>query len=327
MDTLIRQLTAYLHEVLGIETSVRPWAQAARLPFYLQDQYTFYSATLCERPCVFMVARENSDTPAQIRKHWQTVTTHADAHVIYVVEEILSYNRKRLIEQKVPFVVPGKQLYLPFLAIDLREQFKVSAPTRRRFLSPAAQVVLLRAIYRRDVEGSSAKVLAQRLGYSGMTMTRAVNELADFRFAELEWNGREKCLRIEKTPRELWQLALPHLQNPVKKTTWIKPDNFEGPAQIAGESALAEYTNIAEPVIRTVALAASAWTAIKNQFHIEEVPQAERDCLRVQLWHYGPEIISTGPCVDKLSLWLSLQNIDDIRVEMALAEMMESLEW
>ena len=35
-----------------------------------------------------------------------------------------SYERKRLIEQKVPSIVPGNQLYLPDLGLDLREYFR-----------------------------------------------------------------------------------------------------------------------------------------------------------------------------------------------------------
>lgn len=47
--------------------------------------------------------------------------------------------RKRLIEQKVPLLVPGNQLYLPDLGIDLREYFRKppTAPDTAR--SPATQ--------------------------------------------------------------------------------------------------------------------------------------------------------------------------------------------
>lgn len=39
--------------------------------------------------------------------------------VVYVTTTLASYERKRLVQQKVPFIVPGNQLYLPELAIDL----------------------------------------------------------------------------------------------------------------------------------------------------------------------------------------------------------------
>ena len=329
MNSLVNKAAEYIYEVLGVDLSIQPWQQSAKLPYYLNDQYQFFSISLLNRQCLFMVANVNGDklTPAQVRKHWQTLQDKTGTDVIYIVENVSSYNRKRLVEQKVPFVVPGNQLYLPFLAIDLREQFKTSESSGRRTLSPAAQVVLLLAIYRQGIEGASAKQLAERLQYSAMTMTRAVNELANFELADLEWNGREKCLRFKLAPNELWQVARSYLKNPVKKTTWISPYNFEQPVLLAGESALAEYTDIAAPSMQTMALAASDWNVIKKQYHIQEMPHAELDFLEVQLWHYKPELLSADKCVDKLSLWLSLRHIEDIRVEMALTKMMESMKW
>ncbi len=54
-----------------------------------------------------------------------------------------SFERRALIEQQVAFVVPGKQLYIPELAVDLREHFKqrrteknCSVQQRRRRCSP-----------------------------------------------------------------------------------------------------------------------------------------------------------------------------------------------
>lgn len=37
---------------------------------------------------------------------------------VYILQGLEAYNRKRLIQQKGPFIVPGNQLYLPDLGID-----------------------------------------------------------------------------------------------------------------------------------------------------------------------------------------------------------------
>jgi len=49
------------------------------------------------------------------------IQTKQKDDVVYVRTRMTAFNRKRLIEQKVPFIVPGNQMYLPTLAIDLRE--------------------------------------------------------------------------------------------------------------------------------------------------------------------------------------------------------------
>lgn len=67
---------------------------------------------------------DEEQSPATIRKHVDNLHAYADAQVIYVRERITPYNRKRLIGQKVSFIVPGNQMYLPMMGIDLREHFR-----------------------------------------------------------------------------------------------------------------------------------------------------------------------------------------------------------
>src|ERR1039458_8742698 len=52
-------------------------------------------------------------------RHLEQVCGRCGMEVVYVADAISSYDRKRLIEHKVPFVVPGNQMYLPFMAIKI----------------------------------------------------------------------------------------------------------------------------------------------------------------------------------------------------------------
>jgi hypothetical protein len=47
---------------------------------------------------------------------------------------------------KIPFIVPGNQLYLPDLGLDLREYFRQRSPTAQSALSPSAQAMLITAL-------------------------------------------------------------------------------------------------------------------------------------------------------------------------------------
>ena len=67
---------------------------------------------------------------------------------LFVLDTVGAYERKRLIEDKIPFLAPGQQLYLPDLGLDLREQFRT--PRREHLkISPAAQLVVLACLLRR----------------------------------------------------------------------------------------------------------------------------------------------------------------------------------
>jgi DNA-binding MarR family transcriptional regulator len=343
MNKLLQETKDYLQEVLGlVKGSVKGsvegrddcgelWPEAGKLPFYLQNFYEFKQINLLGKPSLLMISRTSpGETPAIVRKHWKTISDGFDGDVIYVVEGVSSFNRKRFIEQRVPFIVPGNQLYIPMLGLDLREHFKQSKKPEKQWLSAAAQVLVLRELLGRAPQAMPAKELADLLGYSPMTLTRAINELVERDVATAEMIGREKRLEFTHHKQELWQLAKPYLRSPVKKQVWVVEHSAndlikDAEAKFAGESALAEFTMIADPSNKILAVNASEWPGIKKLINIEECEVKDVDCMQIQLWRYSPASITNSTLVDPLSLWLSLNNTNDERIEISRDELLEKI--
>lgn len=333
MTNVLAQAKAYLKQVLGGDSSrVKSWPGAGQLPYYLQQRYTFSCSELLGVPCLFMVCRgQDGETPAVVSKHWLAVSAVYPDDVIYLVQTLGAFNRKRLIEHKVPFIVPGNQLYLPMQGIDLREYFRGSKKTENNWLSAAAQVLVLREVLDRGSAPSArnAKELAKLLGYSAMTLTRAIKELVDRKLATAELVGREKRLVFTKSKQDLWQGAKPYIRNPVKRRIWVAGLAYssllaKGEAKLAGESALANNTTLADPKNPVVAINASDWPGIKKIMRLEERAQRDDDCVELELWLYNPNLITLVDSVDPLSLWLSLSEVRDERIEIALDALIEN---
>lgn len=334
MDKRLQAAKAYLHEVLGVVNGSdgwgEPWAGAVQLPFYLQDQYTFHSVVLLDEPCLLMICRAaDAETPAVVQKHWKLVSGRYAGDVIYMVESVSSFNRKRLIEQRVPFLVPGNQLFLPMLGIDLREHFKQRKTPGTQWLSAAAQLLVVRELLGRPARALPAKELAGLLTYSAMTLTRAIKELVDKGLATAEMVGREKRLAFTLGGRELWEEAKPYMHSPVKKRLWVAEHFYkqllrEVGAKKAGESALAEYSMMSEPNSPVLAVNASEWPGIKALMNIDEVDRRDAECIQIELWRYSPGGMKGSETVDPLSLWLSFDSTKDERIEMARDELLET---
>ena len=114
----------YIREVIGLEIEIRALAKATRskLPMYLNQTYQWYEATLANNQCILVKINEsNTFGIAQMQKQFNQLKSIIDITVIAVFDNLEAYNRKRLIEKKMPFIVPGKQLYIPEFFIDLRE--------------------------------------------------------------------------------------------------------------------------------------------------------------------------------------------------------------
>lgn len=344
-ENLLIKARQYLLDTMGADSvscaQPKDWPEADQLPYYLQNLYLFYEVDLFGRPCLLMLNRtQEGETPAVARKHWQATSEHFRGDVIYLIEVVSSHNRKRLIEQRVPFLVPGNQLYLPMLGIDLREYFRRSIQTEMAVLSGAAQAVILREILHRDCSGLPAKELAQVLGYSPMTITRVINELTCRELAIAEKVGREKRLSFPLSKRALWEAAQPLLQSPVTKRILISLRDYnEYKAQfggrLAGESALSNYTELADTSISHWAITAAKWSSISknNEIRVLERKNAselighgrDQDEVVLEVWAYDPEVIAIDDsCVDPLSLWLSLDKSKDERIDIACESLLRN---
>jgi len=321
------KIRQYFLEILGVPVSPTRWPAERRLPLFLRSGYTFYETEILGLPCLLMTERgEEGSAAATIRKHMDQVRLKWDGEIIYVRGQVAAYQRKRLIEQKVPFIVPGNQMYLPVLGIDLREHFRRLQQTPPTF-SPATQVVVLNALLCDEDRVFTPAELAKRLGYTRMTMTRAFNELAAMDLADVSTRGRQRYLTFRGTRQDLWQEALPLLRSPVRQRQHVRLKARKPIGPVAGLSALAHYSMLAAPSISTVATSLDRWKELQQRNDFAETTADDPESQEVEVWSYDPKLLSQGQVVDRLSLFLSLRGSEDERVEAAMDEMMEAVSW
>ena len=323
----LHELERYVHDALGVSVKPTPWSGADRLPYFLKERYRFAQAELLGLHVLLVIdINPEEQSPATVRKHMDLIRTKQHADLIYVRAQVTAYNRKRLIEQKIPFIVPGNQMYLPMLGLDMREHFRRLREETPTF-SPSTQVVVLYALLRDAGEVLIPTEMAPRLGYSAMTMTRAFDELETASLAEVTVRGRERCLRFKGGRKEIWEKAQPFLRSPVNKRLLIRRTESTGNGIRAGLTALAYYSMLAPPPYATFALSREDWQALRKRHKIIEVPAQDPDASEIEVWWYPPALFAEQGTVDRLSLYLSLKADHDERTETALQEMMEKFKW
>lgn len=263
-----------------------------------------------------------------LRTQLDKVAQHAGQPVVFAASTLASYERKRLVQQKVPFVVPGNQLYLPDLGIDFREYFR-QPPTTVTALTPATQAVFIAALLRKEwqVDWQPAEVTLA-LGYTAMTRSRAVRELTAAGLVAAHHEGRTRMLRMKHPPAEAWEHAKPFLRSPVKRSVWVQEDlRARVPeAPLAGLSALAFYSMLTEPPRPIYAVGATQWKAVE-QAGVMTLRESRPDASLWQVWSYTPNLLTGSEAVDPLSLTLSLQDEQDERVQQALEELRGRFPW
>ncbi len=328
-SSLIRAFKQYLLKSLGLKVEPRAWKSPGSAPIFFRELYVFYSISIVGKTCLLAVLKETESlTPAAIYKQLSYMQEITGLPCIYLASAIFPHNRQRLLTHGVQFVIPGRQIHLPKMGIDWTERRirgQMSPATLNKQLSPSAQAIIIYAMVHRQWNFISLE-LAQRLHYAPMTMTRALNELESLGIGQVAREGRERRLRFVEDSFEIWKQALPFLRTPVKKRFWVKLSQ-QGFGQIkqekalAGESALSERSMLSGPDYPIYAVNLQKWQSLQQPRYLHILPNAEEADAEIEVWSYDPFLFAKNGMVDPFSLHLSLREIGDERIEIALEEM------
>jgi hypothetical protein len=113
------------------------------------------------------------------------------------------------VREGVPFIVPGAQMFLPMLMIDLRERFSKAASRIQGKLSPVSQLVVIYQILREPDAHIPLAQLGKRLAYSPQAVSFAQEELKNSNLRDVRRSGKIVFLEFRLRRKALWEKAEP----------------------------------------------------------------------------------------------------------------------
>lgn len=324
----MKRLNKYIKKVLGIELKLVKISrdEAASIPVYLRNMFDIYRTFFLNREVVLIFTNDLNTEIKQIEKYLQNLLSFFNPPVIIVFEEISAAARQRLINKKINFIVPGKQMFLPEFLVDLRETYKIPYKSDKKLL-PSAQAMLIYNLLNRDeaIEKYSLKELAQKFDYTQMGITKAANNLSNHKICEIK-GTKEKYLHFHKAKKELWDEALNLLVNPVHKQVYVDELPQNTLLYKSNESALSVYSDLAEGNLLCYAIPKDRFYQLQREELLKNLNEEEGNyCL--EIWKYNPGILTKQNYVDPLSLYLSLKDNPDERIQMALQQILKTYIW
>lgn len=320
----VSEVKKYLKDALGIDvkiTQVKTHGLNA-LPLYLTNEYDIHKIELYQHNFLLVLVK-NDFTAENLRKHLEILGNAFDTVPIAVTGQIEAYKRSRLIEKKIPFIIPGRQMYLPDLLIDIKEYFNVPRG-RTEVMRPAMQLMLLYHIQVQSLEGISLKVIAKRLGYDAATVTRAAAYFQSTGLCRTE-GTKEKQLKFEKSKRELWEMAEPWMSTPVSKTRFYTGNILNLNLKKANSNALAHYTDINDEPVDYFAMPRGYGKFLDGSVNKTADQREGNFCL--EEWKYDPVLLTTTDFVDPLSLYLCFRESRNERIEIARDKLIGQVQW
>lgn len=328
MQSLEKRLFDYLQSVTGSVPAHREAPDKARLPLFLRERYQLARIEMFGRDCLLALETPGWETgsPAEYAAHTQAMQVQFSEPVTLVIPQVASYARNRMVQARTPFIVPGSQLFMPFMMVDLRERFTAPGAEAGLPLTPAAQSVLLYHLLRKPLQGLPLQEIAKLTSYTKMTITKVKDEWESNGLCQTARVGRSVVVEFPIHGRKLWHMAEKLMNSPVRKSEWVRWKDWEKsgpPGLAAGYTALAMTTMTEDDSLPTWALPQWAYRKmlIDRIFHMAGGPEDAN--LRVEAWKYDPRFLSDGPCVDPLSLVLSLRADSDDRVQQQLQNLLD----
>lgn len=322
----------YLSGLLGEQVqAVEDKSAADRLSIAMSSMYRIYRGRLLDQPAVFVVPKSSGGPPlSDMLRHYRALRRTLEGEMVLILPIVKPHEVKRLVRERVSFVVPGQQVFLPRNLVSLhgrpsspREPADIGNP-----LSPCAQVLLLYHLQKHPLTGLTQAQVAKLLDWRPMTVSRAVQEIERARLGHTGAAGRANVLAMDNG-RQLWAQAESWLRSPVRIQRFVRG---LGPSQskaftAAGITALSNYTLLGEDPVPVLAIHSPKFSALLREGKLTVCPYREEGCAQVELWRYDPTPLAEDGTVDRLSLYLSLKGHPDERVEGALHDLLEAVPW
>ncbi len=306
MDNIIR----YIEEITGKKMVLDELGKddTKKIPFYIMNDYKIWKGKLFEKDVLLMekITPEHT-TPLQYQKQMRLVEKKLQSPVVFLLPEIRPYDRNRLIQKQINFIIENKQMFIPQLLIDFKEYGGVTLQST--FLQPAAQTMVLFQLQKQNLNGLNYKQIAKQLNYSYLTISRAVENLIRFGICKTK-GTKEKTIVFEINKKELWEKTLPIMRTPVKKKMFINevlPNNLVFKTNI---DALAFYTNLNNDGNSYYAISHADFLKLKKEDKIKTTSNYDGDYI-IEIWRYNPGVLTQNNYVDPLSLYLAYKDSED----------------
>lgn len=247
------------------------------------------------------------------------------APVVFLLPSCPAYERQRLIDKDVFFVVSEKYAHLPMLVAN--ERLRKSKQAKR--LTPVAQYLLLYHLQIENLEGLAARDIESLVPYSYTSITLGITCLSDLGICEKIADGpKRKVLHFAESGRQLWDKVQPLLIDPVEEYVYCDELLSETTFPVSGINALAHYTRLNPDPERNIMMSMKQFREYMSAGALIRPNEFDGNIL-IEVWKYPPvsEEPTNAEWVDQLSLAISLRNDTDPRVEKEVEQLIDSIGW
>lgn len=287
--------------------------------------YRFYDGEFHGVPLLFVEPKGKYGTPRNLAITARNLTELFHLPTVFLLPSCPAYERQRLIDKDVYFIVSDKYTYLPMLVANER----IRKTQQAKALMPVAQYLLLYHLQIESLEGLAARDMEGKVPYSYASITLGITCLDDLGLCRKIADGsKRKVLHFTERGRALWERAQTVFINPVDQKIYCDELKSDEQYPICGINALAHYTWLNPDPEKYIMMSQKQLRTLMATGALVRPNQFDGNFL-IEAWKYPPvtKIGEKAEWVDRLSLAISLRDEQDERVEGEVERLINEIEW
>lgn len=298
------------------------------LPIAFEYRYDYREMTILNENKRFVLVKEKrTGSIESFINQADKIGEIVGQKIILVFTEIPEKTRTLLLKARISFIDYKGNLFIPDLGMSLKRIQNIEQGLKDK-LSPSEQAILISILLRTGREFTPNEI-SEVTGVSVPTVYRALKKFSSFKWLESEYGSYSFLL----SKNDVFEKANSFFINPKKRSIYLRRedinqlndlDRTNTRLKFAGLSALSRMSNLAdtEEVYATSlkGFKGSIKDSILSNKEVFEVNIGNR--VELELWSYSPFSLSDNRVVDPISLYFSLKDSDDPRVEMELDKLL-----
>ena len=272
-------------DILGLKINFKKWNKEKQLPLFILDKFLVQKAIINDIECLSLTPKGDLPNLPAFKKQISIIKEIENVPIFLQLDVISSFRRQNLLENKIPFILKDKMVYLPFMATYLTNTYHKETTVEK--LALASQLLFTWILYQNTNKYYISDAV-ESLDFSNMTLTRAYRQLCATQLFEEHKDGRKIFLTTNLSKVDLFNKMKPYLQSTFYTYGYILRKEITKDMIPAGEFAFSQYTYINPPNLKTYAIEKKHIKNIKLQREYYSYDEQ----VELQIWKYNPLIFS-----------------------------------
>ena len=273
------------------------------------DNFLVQKAIINDIECLALAPKGNLPTLPAFKKQISIIKEIENVPIFLQLDAISSFRKQNLLENKVPFIMKDKMVYLPFMATYLTNAQYGDKNVEK--ISLATQLLFTWILYQ-NANKYYVSDAVKSLGFSNMTLTRAYRQLCTTELFKEHKDGRKIFLTTSLSKVDLFNKMKAYLQPTFYSQGYILKKEITKDMILAGEFAFSQHTHLNPPKLKTYAIEKK----LSNNIKLQRECYSYDEQIELQIWKYNPLLFSQKQNnIDVICLIISLLGNEDERID------------